>query len=266
MNIFDFREPVNAGTHALWLILSIPATFVLWRRCGKDRSRRLSFLVFGLSLACCYAGSALFHGVRVHDRSGLDVYDRIDHVGIFLLIAGSYTPIAWNMLQPRWRLGVLASAWGMAAVGSMLYLSVGVLPPMVGTTIYLTMGWGAIFCYRELSRFLSHRRLFPLMLGGVLYSVGAIINLMHWPILWPGVFGSHELFHVFVMAGSLAHYLFMLNVVLPGMPVGVEPTPARIKPSAVSPISLVAKVTQPQKSWVSRLQFIWISSSHQAGR
>ena len=164
------REPVSALTHGLWLVLSLPATILLWRRCGSDRSRGLSFLVFGLSLACCYAGSAIFHGVMVANRAGLDIYDRMDHIGIFLLIAGSYTPIAWNMLQSRWRFRVLASAWGTAAVGSMLYLSIGVLPPMVGTTIYLLMGWGAIFCYVELSRYLSHRKLFPLVMGGIFYQ------------------------------------------------------------------------------------------------
>jgi len=243
---FDFREPVSALTHGLWLVLSLPATLVLWRRCGSDRSRRLSFLVFGLSLACCYAGSALFHGVRVADRAGLDVYDRLDHIGIFLLIAGSYTPIAWNMFQPRWRFGVLASAWGMAAIGSMLYLSLGVLPPIVGTTIYLAMGWGALFCYVELSRFLSHKRLFPLVLGGVFYSVGAIFNLLRWPNFWPGLFGAHELFHLFVMAGSLTHYLFMLKVVLPGT-----------RPRS-QPIAVAVQVSHPRLSWSSKIQTVWM--------
>lgn len=215
MDILPFREPVSAGTHALWLILSIPATVLLLRRSGADRGRRWSFLVYGAGLAACLLGSALFHGVRV-PAGGLDVYDRLDHVGIFLLIAGSYTPIAWNLLRARWRFGVLASAWGVAAAGSGLILGLGVLPPLINTAIYLGMGWGAIFCYIEIARGLSHRRLFPLLLGGALYSVGALINLARWPTPWPGVFGPHEVFHLFVMAGSLSHYLFMLRVVLPG--------------------------------------------------
>ena len=79
------------------------------------------------------------------------MYDRLDHVGIFLLIAGSYTPIAWNLLRARWRFGVLASAWGVAAAGSGLILGLGVLPPLINTAIYLGMGWGAIFCYIEIA-------------------------------------------------------------------------------------------------------------------
>jgi len=215
MEFFNLREPVSAWTHGAWLAFSLPATLFLWRRCGGDAWRRLSFVVFGLSLSCCYAGSTLFHGVRA-SGAGLDLFDRIDHVGIYLLIAGSYTPIAWNLMNGRWRLGILASVWGLTTVGSLLYLFVGVLPPAIGTAIYLGMGWGALFCYRELARSYPHRRLMPLVIGGLFYSVGAVINLMHWPIFWPGVFGSHELFHVFVMAGSLSHYLFMLDLMLPG--------------------------------------------------
>jgi hemolysin III len=222
----------------------------------------MSFLVFGVSLASCYLGSAMFHGVHASDKAGLDVFDRLDHIGIFMLIAGSYTPIAWNMLQPRWRFSVLVSAWGMAAVGSLLCLSVGVLPPMVGTSIYLAMGWGAIFCYLELSRFISHKRLFPLILGGVFYSVGAVINLLKWPVLMPGTFESHELFHVLVMAGSLTHYLFMLKVVLPGRPATatvMEPSPPK-KP-------ILVKAARPSQSWLVRVSHVRIGSHlHPGGR
>ena len=77
------------------------------------------------------------------------------------------------------------------------------------------MGWGSLFCYRELARTYSHRTLLPLPLGGIFYSVGAAINLAQWPVFSPGVFGSHELFHLFVIAGSACHILFMSRVVVP---------------------------------------------------
>ena len=81
--------------------------------------------------------------------------------------------------------------------------------------MYLAMGWGAVLCYFEVARRLSHRNLLPVVVGGVLYSLGAVINLLHQPVLWPGVFQAHELFHIFVVAGSLAHYWFMLTVIAP---------------------------------------------------
>ena len=80
------------------------------------------------------------------------------------------------------------------------------------TLMYLAMGWGAVLCYFEVARRVSHRNLLPIVVGGVLYSSGAVINLLHQPVLWPGVFQAHELFHIFVVAGSLAHYWFMLTV------------------------------------------------------
>ena len=77
------------------------------------------------------------------------------------------------------------------------------------------MGWGAVICYAEIARVVSHRALVPVVVGGLSYSVGAVLNLLRWPALWPGTFGTHELFHLFVLAGSLAHYLFILKVVVP---------------------------------------------------
>jgi hemolysin III len=257
MTILDLREPVSAWSHALWLVLSLPATYLLWRRCGDSLGRRISFLVFGLSLALCYLGSAAFHGVR-GSRADLDLYDRFDHVGIFLLIAGSYTPIAWNLMCAPWRSWVLGLAWGAAAVGSLLYLGLGVLPPAIGTAIYLGMGWGAIFCFMELAKRMSTHRLFPLLLGGVFYTVGAVINLMHWPAFWPGVFGAHELFHILVMAGSLSHYLFMLNVVIPACRVVAR----KAAHAAPDPIELAVRAATEgrRRTLLSRLQFVRVRS------
>ena len=214
MDLFAVREPFSAWSHGLWLLLSLPATYLLVRRCGTDCSKRLALLIFGISLATCYAGSTLYHSVRL-PREQIDLFDRVDHIGIYVLIAGSYTPLAWCLLRGRWKWGILTAAWVLAAGGTALVVIHGVLPPLWSTLLYLGMGWGAVFCYVEIARMLPHRVLRPLLVGGVLYSVGAVLNLLHWPVLWPGVFRAHELFHLFVMAGSVAHFWFMLTVVAP---------------------------------------------------
>ncbi|MHC5539651.1 hemolysin III family protein, partial [Singulisphaera rosea] len=85
----------------------------------------------------------------------------------------------------------------------------------LGTAVYLAMGWGSIACYAELARVVSHRDLRPLVVGGLLYSVGAVFNLLRWPVLLPELFGPHELFHLFVLAGSLTHFWLILRVVVP---------------------------------------------------
>jgi hemolysin III len=214
MTYLHLREPFSAGSHGLWLLLSIPATMILWRRCENDLAKRLSFLVFGVTFAACYLGSVLFHGMIV-GRDGIELLDRLDHLGIHLLIAGSYTPIAWNMLRGRWRSVTLVAVWSATIVASALLVADLEMPSTLETSKFLLLGWGALFCYFQLARTLSHRALWPLLLGGILYSIGAILNLAHWPAPWPGVVGPHEVFHLWVMGGTFAHFWFMLTVVAP---------------------------------------------------
>jgi hemolysin III len=205
------REPVSTWTHALWLLLSLPGTWVLWRLCRGDRVKQLGMLVFGLSLALCYAGSSLYHAVPAELA---DEFNVLDHIGIYVLIAGTVTPIGLVVLRGWWRTGLLCTIWLMALTGIVLRLATE-LPLALRTSFYLAMGWVGCVTYFELARHLSHRGVRLIWLGGLLYSAGAVINLVGWPELWPPAFEAHELFHLFVMAGSLCHYYFMLTVVVP---------------------------------------------------
>jgi hemolysin III len=223
--MFELREPFSALSHGAGLLLALPVTWVLWRRCPEGpgrRAKRLALLIFGISLMACYGGSAAYHGACV-DAEALSRLRRLDHVGIYLLIAGTYTPGAWTLLSCGLRRRTLATVWTVAAVCSARVWIGGTLPVWTSTAIYLAMGWGVLACYRELVRNHGHRRLLPLPLGGVFYSVGAIINLAGWPALHPGLFGAHELFHLFVLAGSACHVGFMLKVVIPTEPAADVP-------------------------------------------
>jgi hemolysin III len=254
MDFFDLREPINAWSHFSWLVLSVPGTWLLWQLSRGDRSKQLSLLVYGLTLAFCFASSTLYHGVRL-SASWIDGFNRLDHIAIFVLIAGSYTPITLNLLRGRTRWAVLAAAWLFAAVCGVRIVTYGLLTTHVSTALYLAMGWCAIFCYVEMARFLSHRTLFPLLLGGMLYSAGAMINVLRWPVLWPGVFGSHELFHVLVMAGSLAHFWFMLTAVVPFAWAPPRPLPrAGIRVSRPTPYAPVS----PPRTGAWRAHLCWV--------
>lgn len=214
MELWVLREPVSAWTHGVGLTLALPGTVLLLRRSKDDTGKWLSLLVYGLGLVVCYAASTLFHAARVpSDR--LVSFARLDSVGIFALIAGSYTPLAWNLMRGRWRAYTLAAVWGTAAAAVALIASGRHFPPVVGTCVYLGMGWGFVVCYARVARVVGHRALRPVIAGGLFYSVGAVLNLLRWPTLWPGVFRAHELFHLFVIAGTLAHYWFLLQVVVP---------------------------------------------------
>jgi hemolysin III len=214
MHVWIFREPASAWTHLAGMALSIPGLWLLWERGRGNSGKRISLLSYGVSLILCYGASTLYHGVWVpSDRLG--PFIRLDSEGIFALIAGSYTPLAWNLMRGRWRAGTLSVVWGTAISAIALIASGRRFSPILGTSLYLAMGWGVVVCYARVARVISHRGLLPLVLGGLSYSVGAVLNLLSWPALWPGVFGTHALFHLFVIAGSLAHFWFILKVVVP---------------------------------------------------
>ena len=214
MSFLDFREPVSAWSHCAGMLLAVAGTVLLWRRSAAERTKRLSLLVYGLTLAFCYLASTLYHGVRL-PAAGVAVFDRLDRAGIFALIAGSYTPLAWCLLRGQWRRWTLAVVWSIAGTAAIMLAAGRQFSPMIFTGVYLGMGWGVVACYFEFARAVSHRALVPIVVGGLSYSVGAVFNVLHWPVLVPGTFGAHELFHFFVLGGSLAHYVFMLKIVAP---------------------------------------------------
>lgn len=214
MELLIFREPFSAWSHLSWFFLTLPATAMLWRASTGDRPKQISLLIYGLSLAICFGASTLYHGVCLPQHQ-IDFCETIDFIGIYLLIAGSCTPIAFNILQGRWKWGMLSLAWGLALVGSLMRLLIPDVPQWLYYTIYLSMGWAMISCYFELTRILSPRTVRPLIQGCLVYTVGALINLLPRSSHWPSSFGPHELFHLFAMAGSLDHFWFMLKVVVP---------------------------------------------------
>ena len=230
MSLLDLREPVNALSHGAGMILALPVTWILWQRChhlspGKDRDpgcpifryhrvKAHCMLVFGATLTICYGVSATFHGARLGEDALYRLH-RLDHVGIYLLIAGTYTPVAWALMRRSWTWGTLTTVWTVALACAFRVWNGGVMPGWVSTLLYLALGWGALFCYFELAKRYSHATLLPLPLGGFFYSVGAILNLLKWPVLLPGVLGAHELLHFLVIAGSACHVFFMGKVVAP---------------------------------------------------
>lgn len=214
MNWLTFREPVNAWTHGLWAVCALPACLLLWRVCRGDRLKQFSLLLFGICFFLCFGGSTLYHGVRL-PTAEIDLCRTVDHIGIYLLIAGTVTPAAVVLLRGRWRQATLLGAWCLAVLGIALQLAWPDAPPWLYTLIYVGMGWGVCLGYFEMARVLPPGGMRPIWMGGLLYTIGALINLADWPPLAPGVFGAHELWHVFGMAGSFCHFWFMVRWVAP---------------------------------------------------
>lgn len=204
------REPVSALTH--WGG-ALAALITLGPLLGWASARGLAlwpFAVFGLSMVALYAASASYHSFRPGER-GLLWLRKLDHAGIFLLIAGSYTPVAYFGLEGVWQGAVLWLVWGIAGAGTALKLLTMRLPRWVSTLLYLGMGWLALLFLPQLARSLPGAALFWLAVGGVLYSVGAVIyGTKRWNPR-PG-FGFHEIWHLFVLGGSGAHVAMMFHL------------------------------------------------------
>lgn len=214
MDLIHPREPLSTWTHLAGLLLAIPGLILLWRRGAGDHAKQLSLLVYGLTLFFCYAASTLYHDVRL-PATRIAAFARLDGVGILALIAGTYTPLAWCLMKGSWRRWTLAVVWGVATTATMLIATGRHFSPVLANALYLGLGWGAVACYSEIAKVVPHRALLPIVAGGLFYSVGAVLNFLHWPVLVPGILGAHELFHLFVLAGSAAHYQFILRVVAP---------------------------------------------------
>ncbi len=205
------REPVNALTHWLGVVLALPLLAVLL---GWAQRRDLSlwpFVVFGVSFALLFLASALYHSFHGSARS-LAWLRKFDHSAIFLLIAGSYTPVAYFGLsgELRWRL--LGLVWGLAFTGILLKLITMRLPRWISTALYLGMGWLALGFLPQLARSLPAAALVWLTVGGLLYTLGAVVYVTKRLDFRPGVFGFHEVWHLFVLAGATAHFVMMFHL------------------------------------------------------
>jgi hemolysin III len=228
--LLNARDPTSAWTHFAWMVLAVPGTaWLLWLS-RKNRLKQLSMLVYGLSLVLCYGSSFLFHAVPLKISEPFNV---LDHIGIYLLIAGSVTAIGAVGMRGSWRSGLIILVWVLAAVGSTL--RVAAEPPLaVCTAFYLVMGWVGVLTYFHLVHRLSHAKVSLLWIGGLLYTVGAVINVCDWPSLASG-FSAHDLFHVLVMAGSVTHYAFLVVVLaFPREPVKALPAYADLKAPVVA--------------------------------
>lgn len=205
------REPVNALTHLLGAVLSVVGLVALVMAAAQHGSTRqiVAVSIFGASLVMMYGVSALYHA----STRGLGHFQRIDHVMIYVLIAGSYTPICLLVLGGRLGMALLITVWTLAALGVFQKIVWMHAPRWLSTALYLGIGWIAVILVRPLITAGSRGFFLWLLAGGIAYSVGAIVYAKRWPRGRGKVFGSHEIWHLFVMAGSFAHYWAILAYV-----------------------------------------------------
>ena len=207
-----FREPVNALSHMAGSLASIAGLtlLVVMAAIKADTWHVVSFAVFGTTLVFMYTASFLYHGLKLPAKT-LTVFRRIDHIMIFLLIAGSYTPLCLVPLRGPWGWSLFGIIWGIAAVGIALKLFWTTMPKRVSTMIYLCMGWLCLVVIFPLVQVLDPAPLAWLALGGLFYSLGAVVYSVKKPDPFPAVFGFHEIWHICVLLGSACHFWLVLR-------------------------------------------------------
>ena len=208
--IRGLKDPVSGFSHLLGAVISIVGLVVLLRVGIANHNvwQIVGFSVFGGSLILLYSASATYHLLDVPARAEV-VLRKLDHIMIFVLIAGTYTPICLGPLRGATGYVLLVTVWVLALAGvffKVFYLNA---PRWLYTGVYLLMGWLAVFVAVPLVRAVGLLRTSWLFIGGLFYSVGAVIYGMKKPNPIPGWFGFHEIFHIFIILGSLSHFYFI---------------------------------------------------------
>lgn len=206
------REPGSAITHLIAMILAgIAATPLLIKASMSANSGSLTAMtIFILSMVLLYGASTLYHSVNVGGRL-LRAFRKLDHMMIFVLIAGSYTPVCLIVLGGQLGYVLLAVVWGIALAGMTVKACWITCPKWFSSVIYIAMGWVCIFVFGRLLHTLPLAAFLWLLAGGVIYTIGGVVYALKLPIFNArhDHFGSHEVFHLFVMAGSICHFIFM---------------------------------------------------------
>ena len=207
------RDPISALTHFIGFLAVIPVSICLLDQ-ADTKSQMISFVVFGLSLMLLYGASTIYHTLKLSAEK-IAFLRRIDHMMIFVLIAGTYTPVCMVTLAGKWGTILLSAIWVIAIAGVFMKIFWMGAPRWLSTMIYVVMGWLSITAFVPLLKAVGWSGFGTLLGGGIAYTVGALIYALKKPNLAIlKSFGFHEIFHVFVMIGSAFHIVFMFLYVL----------------------------------------------------
>ena len=211
MNI-TIREPGSALTHFIAMLLALCAAVPLLVRVAVHSGVKslTAMTVFMISMVLLYAASTIYHSVNCSGRV-LRIFRKMDHMMIFILIAGTYTPVCLLTLPKPSGLMLLAAVWGIALVGIFIKGFWITCPKWFSSVLYIAMGWSCLSVLGQLFSLLPLHAFLWLLAGGLIYTAGGIIYALRLPLFDARhpMFGLHEIFHLFVMAGSLCHFVFM---------------------------------------------------------
>lgn len=208
-------QPILRGwSHALAVLPAVAGATTLAVVTRGNPAKQASLIVYGATLTLLFTVSALYHRVR-WSPEWRAVWRRLDHATIFVVIAGTYTPVAVNMLGGWVQIAVLAAIWAAAGAGVLLVTAPHDVPRALKVGAYIGVGWTAVLVLPVLYTRVGAVGVMALVAAGVLYSLGAVAYALRRPVLWPRVFGYHEVFHLLVIAATVVLFLFITITVVP---------------------------------------------------
>ena len=206
------KDPGSAITHFIGMVMAIPAAIPLLIKAARqsDPLYIVAMGVYALSLILLYTASTAYHTFDRSERINT-ILKKIDHMMISVLIAGSYTPICLLVLEKKTGLVLLGIVWGIALIGILIKAFWVYCPKWVSSVLYIGMGWTCVLAFGQIFHAMSPAGFGWLLSGGIIYTVGGIIYALKLSVFnnRHKYFGSHEIFHLFVMGGSLCHYIVM---------------------------------------------------------
>lgn len=207
----DKKEITSALTHLGGAIFGLLALGLLLNAAIKAGSllALISFLIFGLSMIFLYSTSCIYHFIDSSKKKAKLIMRKLDHIMIFVLIAGTYTPVCLLVLNKDLGYKLLALVWSITIIGAFIKIFWINAPRWISAGLYLGMGWLSVLVFMPLVESMAPGGIFWLVAGGLLYTVGGVIYGLKKPNLDKPWFGFHELFHLFVLAGTFCHFMMM---------------------------------------------------------
>jgi len=210
--ISKLREPVNGLTHLFGAFAALIALIVLLIESKKGEILIISLVIYGISLIGLFASSGIYHSVKANPLT-IQKLRKLDHAAIFLLIAGTYTPICLNAFTGFFQWGLLAVVWIIAIAGIIIKIKFMNAPRWLSAGAYVLLGWLCITAIGQMVTVLSPAALGWLICGGIVYTLGAVIYSTKLLNFYPGSFGYHEIWHIFVLLGAAAHFIAVWNII-----------------------------------------------------
>lgn len=213
---FKIKDPGSAITHFIGMMMAIFAATPLLIKAARepDMVHVISLGIFIGSMILLYAASTIYHTLDISEKWN-KILKKIDHMMIFVLIAGSYTPVCLIVLSREIGLPLFALVWGIAIIGIVIKALWITCPKWFSSILYIAMGWVCVLAFTQIINALSPAAFTWLLAGGIVYTIGGIIYALKLPIFNARHknFGSHEIFHLFVMGGSMCHFIFMYRFI-----------------------------------------------------